>query len=112
MSIPDFVSRNFIGKEALKESTLGCTRTATTRLLQVRDAIASHSHADVDEVFYVVAGEGSVTMAQKGALPIGPGSLGILPRGAPHTIERRGKNPLILLSTLTGAPCTHDTEPK
>jgi mannose-6-phosphate isomerase-like protein (cupin superfamily) len=63
-------------------------------------------------VFYVVAGEGSIAVAQRGALPVGPGSLVILPRGAPHTIERRGKNPLILLSTLTGAPCTHDTEPK
>src|SRR5205085_5770626 len=109
MSIPDFIARNFIGKESLKESTLGCTRTATTRLLQVRNTIASHAHADVDEVVYVVAGEGAVLMPERGALAVGPGSLGILPRGVPHTIERRGKNPLILLSMLEGAPCAADT---
>jgi hypothetical protein len=29
----------------------------------------------------------------------------MIPRGVGHAIERRGKNPLIVLSTLAGAPC-------
>ncbi len=106
VSVPDFVSHNFIGKEGVKESRLGCTSTATTRLLQVRTTIEKHVNVDVDEVLYVVAGEGAVTMSDRGATSIGPGSLSIIPRGVPHAIERRGKNPLILLSTVSGAPCS------
>jgi mannose-6-phosphate isomerase-like protein (cupin superfamily) len=105
ISIPAFLDRNFIGREPLKESTLGCTATATTRLLQIRNVLAEHVHADLDEVLYVVAGEGAVLIPNRAAERVAPGSLGIVPRGAPHAIERRGKNPLILLSTLSGAPC-------
>jgi mannose-6-phosphate isomerase-like protein (cupin superfamily) len=109
VSVPDFVSRNFIGKEGQKESTLGCTDTAATRVIQVREPIATHAHGDVDEVLYVVAGEGSVTIADRGAALVGAGSLSIIPRGVPHAIERRGRNPLILLSMVSGVPCSVDS---
>jgi mannose-6-phosphate isomerase-like protein (cupin superfamily) len=109
LSIPTFLDRNFIGREPLKESILGCTPTATTRLLQLRDSLAEHVHADVDESLYVVAGEGSLLVPNQAPAPIAPGSLSIVPRGAPHAIERRGKNPLILLSTLSGVPCAAET---
>jgi len=105
VAVPDFVSKNFIGKEAIKESTLGCTPSSTTRLLQVRSSIADHSHADVDEVLYVVAGEGTLTASNRPAVTIGPGSLTVVPRGLSHAVERRGRNPLILLSMTSGAPC-------
>ena len=60
LSIIDFLDHNFIGnRDPLKESILACTPLETVRLLQLRDAIASHSHADTDEMLYVVAGEGS-----------------------------------------------------
>jgi mannose-6-phosphate isomerase-like protein (cupin superfamily) len=36
---------------------------------------------------------------------VGPGSLAVVPRGVAHAFERRGKNPLIVLSMLAGAPC-------
>jgi hypothetical protein len=29
----------------------------------------------------------------------------VAPRASAHAIERRGRNPLMLLSTLAGAPC-------
>jgi mannose-6-phosphate isomerase-like protein (cupin superfamily) len=38
-------------------------------------------------------------------IPITAGWLSVIPRGVPHAIERRGKNPLMILSTLAGAPC-------
>jgi mannose-6-phosphate isomerase-like protein (cupin superfamily) len=109
ISIPDFVGRNFIGKENAKESMLSCTRTATTRVLQVQNILANQIHADVDEVLYVVAGEGAIFISEHNAVPVGPGSLSIIPRSTPHTIERRKKNPLILLSTLSGVPCAGET---
>ena len=109
VSIPTFLDRNLIGREPLKESTLGCTATATTRLLQLRDTLAEHVHANIDEMLYVVAGEGTLLVPGRAAAPIAPGSLSIVPRGAPHAIERRGKNPLIVLSILSGTPCTAET---
>ena len=104
VSIPAFIDKNFIGRDPLKESILGCTAAATTRLLQLRDPLAQHAHADSDEIVYVVAGDGAIRIRNESTV-VGAGSLTVIPRGAPHAIERRGKNPLIVVSTLAGAPC-------
>jgi Carboxypeptidase regulatory-like domain/Cupin domain len=105
LSIPDYLDRNLIGgKQPIKESILACTPLETVRLLQVRDSIASHVHDRMDEVIYVVAGEGAVKMAD-GTKTINAGTLVVVPRGSDHAFERRGKNPLIVVSTLAGAPC-------
>jgi mannose-6-phosphate isomerase-like protein (cupin superfamily) len=104
VSVPAFLEKNFIGRDPIKESVLGCTPDVTTRLLQLHDALASHRHANLDEVLYVVAGDGMVRLENR-QTPVAAGSLTIIPRGVPHEIERRGKNPLILLSMLSGAPC-------
>jgi mannose-6-phosphate isomerase-like protein (cupin superfamily) len=104
VSIPAFLDKNFIGRDPLKESVLGCTGDSTTRVLQIRDSLASHTHANLDEVIYVVAGDGTVRVGAQ-STPIEPGSLSVIPRGVSHALERRGKNPLIVLSMLAGAPC-------
>jgi mannose-6-phosphate isomerase-like protein (cupin superfamily) len=116
LSIPAFLDKNFIGgRDPLKESVLGCMGAATTRLLQLREPIPVHTH-DQDEIIYVIAGDGAVRLsngpsqsaagdAKDEANVVAAGSLSIVPRGVPHAIERRGRNPLIVLSTLAGAPC-------
>jgi mannose-6-phosphate isomerase-like protein (cupin superfamily) len=104
VSIPAFLDKNFIGRDPLKESVLGCTAGGTTRLLQLRDSLAVHTHADLDEILYVVAGEGAVRIGDQ-TTAVSAGSLSVIPRGVPHAIERRGKNPLVVISTLAGAPC-------
>jgi mannose-6-phosphate isomerase-like protein (cupin superfamily) len=114
LSIPAYLDKNFIGgRDPLKESVLGCMGAATTRLLQLREPIAVHTH-DQDEIIYVVAGDGAVRIRpaesqDEAANVVAAGSLSIVPRGVPHAIERRGKNPLIVLSTLAGAPCQSAT---
>jgi mannose-6-phosphate isomerase-like protein (cupin superfamily) len=104
VSIPDFLDKNSIGRDPLKESVLGCTSDSTTRVLQIRDALAVHTHSALDEVIYIVAGEGTVRLGAQ-ASPISAGSLAVIPRGVPHSLERRGRNPLTVLSMLAGAPC-------
>jgi mannose-6-phosphate isomerase-like protein (cupin superfamily) len=104
VAIPEFLDKNYIGRAPLKESVLGCLASSTTRVLQLHDALSEHAHADMDEILYVVAGEGMVRL-HDGSSVVTAGSLSIIPRGVPHTIERRGKNPVIVLSTLSGAPC-------
>ena len=104
VSIPDFLDKNFIGRDPVKESILACKPLETVRLLQMRDNIAPHVHARVDEVIYVVAGEGAVRIGEE-QNPIRAGSLILVPNGNDHSIERRGKNPLVVVSTLIGASC-------
>jgi mannose-6-phosphate isomerase-like protein (cupin superfamily) len=104
VSITAFLDKNFIGREPLKESVLGCTPGATTRLLQLRDPLAAHTHDSLDEIVYVIAGDGAVRIGNE-VITVAAGSLTVIPRGLQHAIERRGRNPLILLSTLAGAPC-------
>jgi mannose-6-phosphate isomerase-like protein (cupin superfamily) len=104
VAIPEFLDKNYIGRAPLKESVLGCLASSTTRVLQLHDALSEHAHADMDEILYVVAGEGMVRLHESSSV-VTAGSLSIIPRGVPHTIERRGKNPVIVLSTLSGAPC-------
>ena len=104
LSIPDFIDRNYIGRDPLKESIVACKPLETVRLLQMRDGIARHVHDRLDEIIYVVAGEGAVRIGEE-TTPIRAGGLVVIPNGTGHAFERRGKNPLIVLSTLTGSPC-------
>lgn len=104
VNIPDYLDHNFIGRDPIKESILACKPAEVVRLLQLRDNMADHVHDKVDEVLYVVAGEGAVHVGDQ-VISMKPGSLAVVPLGTSHSVERKGKNPLILLSTLSGAPC-------
>jgi mannose-6-phosphate isomerase-like protein (cupin superfamily) len=104
VSIPAFLDTHSIGRDPLKESVLGCTGDSTTRVLQIRDALAVHTHAAFDEIIYVVAGDGTVRLGAQ-STPIAAGWLAVVPRGVAHALERRGRNPLTVLSVLAGAPC-------
>jgi hypothetical protein len=111
MSIVDFLDRNFIGREPLKESILACKPSSTVRLLQMREGVARHVHERADEIIYVVAGEGAVHIGEEAA-PVRPGSLVVVPNGSDHNFERRGKNPLVIVSTLVGSPCGAGDTPR
>ncbi|HEV3062602.1 MAG TPA: cupin domain-containing protein [Vicinamibacterales bacterium] len=104
LSIPDFLEKNFIGRDAIKESILACKPAETVRLLQMRDGVAQHVHDKVDEVIYVVAGDGTIRVGDQ-STPIKAGSLAVVPHGAQHALERKGKTPLIVISTLSGTAC-------
>jgi hypothetical protein len=104
VSVVDFLDRNFIGREPLKESLLACKPLETVRLLQMREGVARHVHDRADEVIYTVAGEGAVRIGEE-SVPLRAGSLVVVPNGSAHSFERRGKNPLIVVSTLVGSAC-------
>jgi mannose-6-phosphate isomerase-like protein (cupin superfamily) len=105
LSIPDVVERSFIGRGPTRTSPVGCAGIATATLIQLRDPLAEHAHADADEALYVVAGEGIQSVAGS-EVPLTAGTLAMVPRGTPHTITRSGSRPLILVSILSGPPCT------
>jgi mannose-6-phosphate isomerase-like protein (cupin superfamily) len=107
LNLVDFLEKNELGRgEPLKESVVACNGAETVRLLQLKDPVAEHTHSNMDEVLYVVAGDGMISLgAQETQVSGRNASLVVVPHGTPHRIERRGSKPLILLSTLSGAPC-------
>jgi hypothetical protein len=105
VALPDFIERNFIsGKEPHKENLIGCSGVGQALLWQVRDPWEGRQHTGADLMLYVIGGDGSLKIDGK-ETTIGAGSFGVVPRGATYAMTRRGRNPLILLGVLAGAPC-------
>jgi mannose-6-phosphate isomerase-like protein (cupin superfamily) len=73
-------------------------------MVQTNEPVAEHTHADGDEVIYVVAGEGTLRTGGKD-LPITTSSLLTIPRGTTHSVVRRGSRPLVFVSTVSGPLC-------
>jgi hypothetical protein len=105
VSIPDFVEKNYISRGApSKNSPVGCTATSTATLVQLREPLAEHSHAEADEMIYIVAGEG-VQRIGSVDMNLTAGTFAVIPRGTPHTVTRKSNTPMIMVSILTGPPC-------
>jgi mannose-6-phosphate isomerase-like protein (cupin superfamily) len=103
--VPLFLEKNFIGgREGRKESVLGCTGTGTATLHQLRESWPAHTHDDAEEWIYVVAGEGMLrlgTIEQK----IQAGTFSLVPHTMSHALIPQGRNPLIVISVLSGPRC-------
>jgi mannose-6-phosphate isomerase-like protein (cupin superfamily) len=102
--IPDFIDQNFLGRAPRKESVLACASTSKTTVLQLREPLGEHTHTTGDEHLYIVAGEAMHRVAGK-ETKIEAGSYSLVPRGVPHSLSRRGTNPIVLLSIETGQSC-------
>ena len=105
MSLPDFIEQNFIsGREAHKESIVGCSGLEQAVLWQVREPWDGRQHESADAMIYVIGGEGGIKIEGR-EFNVAAGSFAVVPRGAPYGFTRRGRNPLIVLAILAGAPC-------
>ena len=106
LSIVDFLESNHLsGRDPSRTDQLGCTASAKTTLIQVRDSLEEKSLSDADEVLYVVAGEGTLRLGNKD-VSLAAGGLAVVPRGTARGLTRKGKNPLMVLSVVSGPPCT------
>jgi len=112
LSVVQYLEKNLIGREPLKESVLACNPLETVRVLQMREGVAQHVHEAGDEIIYVVAGEGTARIGEAAATPLRAGSLVVVTNGTGHAFARVGKNPLIVVSTLVGVPCDHVETPR
>jgi mannose-6-phosphate isomerase-like protein (cupin superfamily) len=104
VDIPDLFEKNFIGSGPVKRSSIGCTASSTSTLVQLREPIADHAHTDADELIYVVAGEGTHKVGGR-EHSLSGGVFSTVPRGMTHSIVRRGRQPLVIISTLSGPAC-------
>ena len=103
--VPLFLEKNFIGgREGRKDSPLGCTATGTATLHQLRDTWQAHTHDTAEEWIYVVAGEGTLRIANTDQ-KLQAGTFSLVPHTVSHTLVPQGRNPLIVISVLSGPPC-------
>lgn len=99
-----FIEKNYIGRGSGKTSPLACSAGGPATLIQVKDPIPQHAHADADEFLYTIAGEGSVRAGGTDQ-PLRAGVFAMVPRTVPHIIVAINRGPLVLLSIRAGAPC-------
>ncbi|MDQ3211046.1 MAG: cupin domain-containing protein [Acidobacteriota bacterium] len=104
IDLPAFIEKNFVGRESQKLSALGCTTGATATLLQLKNRLDDHTHAEYDEYLYVIAGQG-YTELQGRAQPLGAGDFVMIPRGVAHALAATGRNPIVMLSIRPGDRC-------
>jgi mannose-6-phosphate isomerase-like protein (cupin superfamily) len=104
ISIPDWLEKEFVGREPRRETILSCSGNERTTMLQLNEPMPQRLYDAADVVYYVVAGEGTVTVDGKPSR-IPTSAFISVPRGTPHSFERRGNRPLMLLAVLGGEPC-------
>jgi len=108
VSLPDYIEKNFIsGREPQKQNEIGCSGVEQALLWQVREPWNGRQHDAADGMLYVVGGEGRMKLGEK-EYNISAGAFILVPRGMSYSLSRNGKNPLIVLAVLAGAPCAAD----
>jgi mannose-6-phosphate isomerase-like protein (cupin superfamily) len=106
LSVVDFLDKNLIGgREPVKRDEVGCTASARTTLVQLRDSLQDEARADADEVLYVVAGQGTLRLGNRD-LSLDSSTVAVVPRGTVRGLTKKGRNPLIVLSVVSGPACT------
>ena len=105
LGVPEYIEKNFItGREPQKESLIGCSGVAQALLWQIREPWNGRQHASADGMVYVIGGEGRLRLAER-EFTVAAGAFAVVPRGTTYSLSRSGRNPLIVLAVLAGAPC-------
>jgi mannose-6-phosphate isomerase-like protein (cupin superfamily) len=108
VSLPDYIEKNFItGREPQKQTEIGCSGLEQALLWQVREPWNGRQHESADGMLYVVGGDGRLKLGEK-EFTIAAGAFILVPRGMTYSLSRTGRNPLIVLAVLAGAPCAAD----
>ena len=105
ISLPDFIEKNFInGREPQKENLIGCSGVGQALLWQIREPWNGRQHESADGMLYVVGGDGRLKIGER-EFTVAAGAFSVVPRGSSYSLSRSGRNPLIVLAVLSGAPC-------
>ena len=90
--------------EPQKENLIGCSGVGQALLWQVRDPWNGRQHESADGMLYVVGGDGRLKLGER-EFTVTAGAFAVVPRGTTYSLSRSGRNPLIVLAVLSGAPC-------
>ena len=104
LDLPTIIEKEYVGRAASRSRSLACAAGGSATLIQLNRPLAEHSHADADEILYVIAGTGTAQMQDR-SYPLQAGVFAFVPRGMPHSLSATGRGPLTVLSTKAGEPC-------
>jgi hypothetical protein len=108
LGLPEYIEKNFISnREPQKESLIGCSGVGQAMLWQIREPWNARQHESADGMLYVVGGEGRLKLGER-EFTVAAGAFAVVPRGTTYNLSRSGRNPLIVLAVLAGAPCAAD----
>jgi mannose-6-phosphate isomerase-like protein (cupin superfamily) len=111
LDMPAFIEKNVVGREAGRTTPLGCATGGAGTLLQIKEPVAQHAHDDADEFIYVIAGKGTLKLADREE-PLSPAVFLMIPRRMAHTLTASSKKPLVIMSVRAGETCaTVATQP-
>jgi mannose-6-phosphate isomerase-like protein (cupin superfamily) len=102
--VPDILEKEFVGRQARRETLLSCSGNTRTTMIQLNEPQAERLYADADAVYYAIGGEGTVVINSK-TIALNTNGFVSVPRGTTHSFLRRGNRPLIMLAVLSGEPC-------
>jgi hypothetical protein len=103
-SILDLLEKEFVGREPRRETLLGCSVNLRSMMIQLNEPLPERLYEGADAAYYVLGGEGTIRLNGRESAVV-TGSFALIPRGTAHAFARKGRRPLILLSTLSGEPC-------
>jgi mannose-6-phosphate isomerase-like protein (cupin superfamily) len=104
LSLVDLAERELDRKQPRRETLVSCSVRTRSTLLQLNQDQPERLYEEADSLFYVIAGEGVLRIDGR-ETKLSAGSFASVPRDTSFTLGRRGRNPLILLSVLSGEPC-------
>jgi len=104
ISIADLAERSLNGRDPVKRVPVACSGLDTTEMIVLRETLTVPANPNADVMLYVVAGEAMLTMGGRDQT-ITSGWYAMVPRGTAHVLTKRGRNPVIVLSTVGGQPC-------
>ncbi len=104
IDITDLAAEELKERDPVVERVIGCSGATSARLLRLQESLPARARDDADQMLYVVAGEATLKIGDLNRA-ISAGSFGIVPRGTSYSVSRRGRNPLILLTVVSGPAC-------
>jgi mannose-6-phosphate isomerase-like protein (cupin superfamily) len=92
------------GNAPRRETVVACSGNTRTALVQLNQDQPERLYDTAEVSYYVVAGQGALRVDGR-ETAIAAGSFVSVPRETGHSLIRRGNRPLIVIATVSGAPC-------
>lgn len=77
-------------------------QTVACQELLPGSSVGFHVHADNEELFVIISGQGSFTDFDGSRHPVGPGDILLTLRGQGHALANTGSEPLAFLAAIAG----------
>ena len=104
VSVVDVIEKEYVGSQPRRETLLSCSGNTRTTLVQLNQDQAERLYDTAEVTYYVVGGEGALRIDGKD-VPFPTTGFVSIPRGTAHALVRRGRRPLIVVTTVSGTPC-------